>query len=142
MKEYDEEKYIVYCHTNKINNKKYIGQTYRSLETRSGSNGCEYKECPYFYRAIQKHKWDNFKHEVLFENLSKESADRIEKILIQIFRTQNPDYGYNIQNGGTFGNVAPTNDLTGKQFGRLTVISRDFSNDKEGYVNVVVVIQN
>lgn len=131
MKEYDEEKYIVYCHTNKINNKKYIGQTYRSLETRSGSNGCGYKECPYFYRAIQKHKWDNFKHEVLFENLSKESADRIEKILIQIFRTQNPDYGYNIQNGGTFGNVAPTNDLTGKQFGRLTVISRDFSNDKE-----------
>ena len=131
MEEYNEVKYIVYCHTNKINNKKYIGQTCRSLETRSGSNGCGYKECPYFYRAIQKHGWDNFEHKVLFENLSKESADRIEKILIQMFKTQDSDYGYNIQNGGTFGNVAPTNDLTGKQFGRLTVIGRDFSINKE-----------
>ena len=131
MEEHNEVKYIVYCHTNKINNKKYIGQTYRSLETRSGSNGCGYKECPYFYRAIQKHGWDNFEHEVLFENLSKKSADRIEKILIQTFKTQDTDYGYNIQNGGTFGNVAPTNDLTGKQFGRLTVIGRDFSTNKE-----------
>lgn len=131
MEEHNEVKYIVYCHTNKINNKKYIGQTCRSLETRSGSNGCGYKECPYFYRAIQKHGWDNFEHKVLFENLSKESADRIEKILIQMFKTQDSDYGYNIQNGGTFGNVAPTNDLTGKQFGRLTVIGRDFSTNKE-----------
>jgi len=131
LEEHNEVKYIVYCHTNKINNKKYIGQTYRSLETRSGSNGCGYKECPYFYRAIQKHGWDNFEHEVLFENLSKKSADRIEKILIQTFKTQDTDYGYNIQNGGTFGNVAPTNDLTGKQFGRLTVIGRDFSTNKE-----------
>ena len=82
------------------------------------------------YTAIQKYRWDNFEHEILFEDLSKESADRIEKILIQTFRTQNPDYGYNIQNGGTFGNTAPPEDLTGKQFGRLTVIGRDFSNDK------------
>lgn len=131
MEECNGVKYIVYCHTNKINNKKYIGQTCRSLETRSGSNGCGYKECPYFYRAIQKHGWDNFEHEVLFENLSKKSADRIEKILIQTFKTQNPDYGYNIQNGGTFGSSTPTEDLTGKRFGRLTVIGRDFSNDKE-----------
>ena len=131
MEEYNEAKYIVYCHINKINNKKYIGQTCRSLETRSGKNGRYYKNCIAFYNAIKKYGWDNFEHKVLFENLSKDSADRIEKILIQTFRTQNPDYGYNIQNGGTFGNTAPPEDLTGKQFGRLTVIGRDFSNDKE-----------
>lgn len=131
MEEINELKYIVYCHTNKINNKKYIGQTCRSLEMRSGKNGYHYRACPHFYNAIQKYGWEKFNHEILFENLSKESADRIEKILIQTFRTQNPNYGYNIQNGGKFGNTAPTEDLTGKKFGRLTVISRDFSNKKE-----------
>ena len=92
MEEYNEAKYIVYCHINKINNKKYIGQTCRSLETRSGKNGRYYKNCIAFYNAIKKYGWDNFEHKVLFENLSKDSADRIEKILIQTFRTQNPDY--------------------------------------------------
>ena len=133
MKETDELKYIVYCHTNKINNKKYIGQTCKTLEIRSGKNGYHYRACSYFYNAIQKYGWNNFEHEVLFEKLPKESADRIEKILIQTFRTQNTNYGYNIQNGGTFGNTAPTEDLTGKKFGRLTVIGRDFSNKKEVY---------
>lgn len=37
MEEHNEAKYIVYCHTNKINNKKYIDQTCRSLEIRSGN---------------------------------------------------------------------------------------------------------
>ena len=79
LEEHNEAKYIVYCHTNKINNKKYIGQTCRSLEIRSGKNGHQYHACTYFGNAIQKYGWDNFEHEILFEDLSKESADRIEK---------------------------------------------------------------
>ena len=123
----EEVKYIVYCHTNKVNGKKYIGQTCRGLEIRSGKNGRYYKNSNAFFNAIQKYGWDNFEHEILFENLTKEVADRIEKILIQTFRTQDHQYGYNIQNGGTYGNTAPTENLIGKTFGRLTVAKRDFS---------------
>lgn len=129
MEEYNEEKYIVYCHTNKINNKKYIGQTCRSLETRSGSNGCHYYNSSHFYNAIKKYGWNNFEHEILFENISKESADRIEKILIQTFKTQDSNYGYNIQNGGSE-NTYEIEDLTGQKIGRLTVIKLD-ENDKD-----------
>lgn len=133
MEECNKAKYIVYCHTNKINNKKYIGQTCRSLEIRSGKNGRYYKNCIAFYNAIKKYGWNNFEHEVLFENLTKEAADRIEKILIQTFKTQDHQYGYNIQNGGTLKNRTPDKDLTGCMFGKLTVIGRDYSKKNGVY---------
>ena len=40
--------YIIYKHTNKINNKCYIGQTIHSLKTRCGNNGIGYKKCTKF----------------------------------------------------------------------------------------------
>lgn len=115
------------CHTNKTNGKKYVGQTCRSLEIRSGTKGQGYKRCSHFWNAICKYGWDNFEHEILFENLTHEKANKFEKLLIQILRTQNPEYGYNIQNGGVEGNGVPIEDLTGKRFGRLTVIGRDYT---------------
>ena len=39
----------------------------------------------------------------MFENLTKEEACRIEILLIALFNTQNPDFGYNISPGGDLG---------------------------------------
>lgn len=53
--------YLVYKHTNTINNKVYIGQTsFANPEQRWGINGEKYKTCPYFYHAILKYGWGNF----------------------------------------------------------------------------------
>ena len=38
----DERKYKIYVYTNKVNGKKYVGQTSRSLRERAGKNGCQY----------------------------------------------------------------------------------------------------
>ena len=46
--------YKIYMHKNKINGKVYIGQTKQSLKNR-WSNGYGYRECPKFWRAIQKY---------------------------------------------------------------------------------------
>ena len=92
--------YCVYCHTNKINNKKYIGITSQKPSDRWGLGGKKYISTPHFYAAIQKYGWDTFTHEILYDNLSKEQACEIEKQLIKDYDTRNPDKGYNILEGG------------------------------------------
>lgn len=94
--------YCVYVHTNKINGKKYVGQTCQKPEYR-WNNGKSYKDCPYFYKAIQKYGWDNFDHEIIASNLTKEEADNFEKLLIKELGTMNPEKGYNLKAGGADG---------------------------------------
>lgn len=93
-------KYCVYIHTNKINGKKYVGQTCQKPEYR-WNNGKNYKECLHFYNAIEKYGWDEFDHEIIASNLTKDEADNFEKILIQKLDTMNPDIGYNLRAGGS-----------------------------------------
>lgn len=93
-----EENYKVYMHTNKINDKKYIGITRRNVNDR-WMNGRGYQN-QMFGRAIKKYGWDNFKHEVLYENLTKEEAEQKEIELIARYKSDNGDYGYNVEHGG------------------------------------------
>lgn len=90
--------YIIYKHTNKINNKCYIGQTIHSLKSRCGKNGVGYKKCTKFYRAILKYGWDNFTHEIIMNNLTKIEADFWERYYISLY--DSIDKGYNIETGG------------------------------------------
>lgn len=93
-------KYYVYCHTNKINNKKYIGITMQKPSIRWGGKGQGYIKCPKFWNAIQKYGWDNFEHKILFENLSQKEACEKETELIKQYQTLNDDFGYNMTTGG------------------------------------------
>lgn len=90
--------YIVYKHTTP-SGKVYIGITKQTLSKR-WKNGLGYKDNPYFYKAIQKYGWDQITHEVLFDSLSKEDAERIEIRLIKEYDSANRDKGYNIALGG------------------------------------------
>lgn len=93
--------YCVYIHTNKINNKKYIGQTqYGDDPNKRWRNGFGYKDCTYFYKAIQKYGWNNFEHEIIASNLTQEEANHFEELLIEKFETMSSDKGYNIKSGG------------------------------------------
>jgi group I intron endonuclease len=100
--------FVVYCHTNKINNKKYIGITCQEPEVRWGYNGNNYKQAqPYFARAIHKYGWDSFSHEILFEGLTAQEASDKEIELIASYNTYVGDpncQGYNLTRGG-FGGV-------------------------------------
>lgn len=90
--------YTVYMHISP-SNKRYIGITCQKPQKRWG-NGSGYKECPAFYKAIQKYGWENIQHTILFENLSKEEAERKEIDLIAEYKSNKKEYGYNIENGG------------------------------------------
>lgn len=96
------DKYIVYMHTSP-NNKKYIGITSQHPNRRWRKNGDGYKDNPYFWRAIQKYGWDNFRHDILFSDLTKEEAEKKEIELIAYYRSNNADFGYNMSIGGESG---------------------------------------
>lgn len=101
----DTEQYCVYCHRNKINGKRYIGQTIHqdNITKRWGSNGRGYNRNVYFLRAIKKYGWNNFDHFIIQGNLTKEQADDLEILNISFYNTTDPKYGYNIASGGSHG---------------------------------------
>lgn len=93
-----KKEYYVYKHTTP-SNKVYIGITCQSPKKRWG-NGCNYKQNKYFYCAIKKYTWENIKHEILFNNLTKEEAEHKEIELIKQYKSNDRKFGYNIENGG------------------------------------------
>ena len=93
------DEYMVYKHI-APNGKMYIGITTRTIQQRANYNGSGYMGCPAFWKAIQKYGWSNIKHEILFTGLTKVQAEQKEIELIASLKTNNPKYGYNIDNGG------------------------------------------
>lgn len=93
------KKYTVYCHTNKINGKRYVGITGKSPNQR-WDNGNGYKNNPMFSRAIKKYGWDNFHHDILFVFNTQQEANLKERELIKNWKLQDSNYGYNICDGG------------------------------------------
>lgn len=91
--------YTVYKHISP-SNKVYIGITSRK-PNRRWSAGKGYDNNDYFTKAINKYGWNNFKHEILFENLTKEEAEEKEIELIAFYKSDVRQYGYNIQHGGS-----------------------------------------
>ena len=92
--------YTVYQHKNKINGKIYIGITMQEPEKRWGANGYNYKSSPHFYAAIQKYGWDNFEHNILYTNCTREEACLMEQILIKKYNSMDRNFGYNSTSGG------------------------------------------
>lgn len=95
-----EKIYFVYSHTNLLNNKIYIGITKQNPYTRWGIKGSNYKDSPKFWNAIQKYSWDNFQHDILYSECTKEEACSLEKTLIAKYRSNEDEFGYNMTSGG------------------------------------------
>lgn len=99
----------IYCFTNLINNKKYIGQSV-NLYARIKAHYANYKNPKYhhliLYKAILKYGIDNFKLEIIeciqqSDNV-KEELDQLEIKYIKQFNSYSPN-GYNMTLGGDAG---------------------------------------
>lgn len=127
--------WTIYMYINKINQKKYIGQTINSLTLRAGKNGENYKKCNYFYSALKKYGWSNFEVQVLEDYiLTREEANRKECEYIQLYNTTNPLYGYNITSGGN------DNSYRGKKIYQIDIgtgkVIREFSSEREAALSL------
>ena len=94
------EQYTVYMHICP-NNKRYVGITRRNPRRRWGSCGQRYKEHnKHFYNAIQKYGWENIQHEIIAEEVTKKTAEWLEKYYIALYQTTDRRFGYNHAQGG------------------------------------------
>lgn len=104
--------YCVYKHT--VPNKKvYIGITKVNPNDR-WANGHGYKDNKQFYNDIVLYGWLNIKHEILYSNLSEETARDIEAKLIGKFRSYKKAFGYNRAIGYSYGYVENPRDKRNK----------------------------
>ena len=109
---------IIYCTTNLINGKKYIGLDKRNCSSYLGS-GIHLK------RAIRKYGKENFKKQILEHCNSLENLIEAEKYWIDYFGAVKSDQFYNIASGGDGGNVLsafPELILQAKKKRELTLI--------------------
>lgn len=136
-----EKKWCVYIHI-APNNKKYIGITCRHPEDR-WRDGKGYFYNQHFTNAINKYGWENFYHDILFDNINTiEEACRLEQICIALFKTNNSNFGYNKTPGGLCGekkNSDGDNNRvlkkvycfeTGKVYNNATIAGKDL-----GFIN-------
>ena len=101
------KKYVVYEHISP-SGKVYVGQSCQ-LNVRWEGNGSRYlnknKEGKFIQRifanALLKYGWDNFKHKIILENLTKSEADYAEKYLIKWYKLHK--LSYNVTDGGDGG---------------------------------------
>ena len=91
------ENYKLYIHKFP-NGKVYVGITSQDVKER-WRNGEGYKN-QLVYRAILKYGWDAISHQVLLSGMTKEEAEEKEIEFISAFNSNNPEYGYNVSNGG------------------------------------------
>lgn len=92
---------IIYCAQNKVNGKRYIGQSVNSLEQRRrGYLGQARRGRPQpVFDAIREFGEDAFEWSVLFDDVDDEDLDEYEIDAIAVYKTLVPN-GYNLSRGG------------------------------------------
>jgi len=97
--------WTIYCITNTINCKLYIGQSVKGAERRFYEHVYDakmgYMKCPHLYSAIRKYGSEHFAFKTLFFVNSQQKADELEIDLIAKYETCKN--GYNVALGGAGG---------------------------------------
>lgn len=95
---------VVYVVTNKINGKKYVGQTVQTLKGRWSYHKSPASRCLGLKSAIEKYGVDNFVIKEVAKASSQEEMDALEKEWIVKENSMSPN-GYNLISGGGAGKV-------------------------------------
>ena len=94
----NNKSYIVYVHTFP-NQKKYVGLTCMDA-TRRWNDGAGYKNNQSMYADIEKYGWENIDHEIMCNELTQKQAAQLERSMIKVLKSNNPEFGYNHTAGG------------------------------------------
>lgn len=95
---------LIYLITNKVNDKRYVGQTCRLWPKRKKEHINSPDNSSIIDRAIQKYGSDNFIFEIIDETDNQKNLNLFEKFWIRRYKTFVSQHGYNIRDGGSNGN--------------------------------------
>ena len=87
--------YSIYVHTTP-DGKKYVGSTSQENPKERWRRGSHYKNNDRFREAIKFFGWDNIQHHVIETVEDKETALKLEEYYTLFWRTNEPEFGYNI----------------------------------------------
>ena len=59
------------------------------------------EHCPHMMAAIEKYGWNNIRHDIIAQGLTKEEAEESEIKYIALYKSNDRRYGYNIESGGS-----------------------------------------
>lgn len=96
---------IIYCYTNTINGKMYVGQTLNpalrySAHKSSYQNPNDKEYDSLLHRAFRKYGFENFQYEVLADDINDiDLLNQLEIYYIKHYNCKTPN-GYNIEDGG------------------------------------------
>lgn len=97
---------IIYCYTNQINGKKYVGQTINPEQRKSQHKSSAFnpKDDDYealLHKAFRKYGYDSFTYEILVEVKDNDFnlLNELECYYIQKLNSKTPN-GYNVLDGG------------------------------------------
>lgn len=132
---------IIYCYTNLITGKKYVGQTIdpegrmanHKSEAFNPKNPLYDNPLP---RAIRKYGWKNFQYEVLEKDIDNfETLNQKEIEYIAQFNCQTPN-GYNIEPGGK-NSAKPKSDETKEKLmrSRMVLSEEEVIELRKAYAN-------
>jgi group I intron endonuclease len=94
--------YFVYCYTNKINGKVYIGKTNNisQRKSRHRRNAFIEKSTLPFYNALRKYSEDGFDFSILDQFDQEYVIFDLEIFYIKALNASNRNFGYNLTAGG------------------------------------------
>lgn len=137
--------YKIYC---LCTEKTYIGQTVQHPPIKRWID--HYKQINqatnelYLYRAFRRWGVENFTFQILEENIDIKELNEKEQRWIKKYRSDNPEYGYNLTKGGTFtvksvideeiakaiiNDIKTRTDMTFVELASLYGVSRDIISD-------------
>jgi group I intron endonuclease len=112
---------LIYKLTNLLNGKIYVGKTKNSLSDRLSTHKSEAKRSrsnQYIHKAIRKYGWENFKSEIIEDNIdSLKNLNNREIFYIALYNSTNRGIGYNLSPGGDGGHglSGPAHHCFGKK---------------------------
>ena len=102
----------VYLITNLVNDKKYVGIT-NDYKKRWANHKCNNDPTMVIAKAIKKYGKDNFKFELIEEDVSLEEIDEKEQYYIDFYQSHvSTGKGYNVSKGGRY-NMNDSKDVRG-----------------------------